>query len=62
MTKRKRRYRPIKCDGYTENGRCNHSIDIDVCIEIEDFDYMDGCKNTILVYCPECGQQHIVKL
>lgn len=62
MTKRKRRYRPIKCNGYTEHGRCNHTIDVDYCIEVGDFDYMDGCKTEILVYCPECGQQHSYKL
>jgi len=58
----KKRLRPIKCDGYTEHGKCNHNIDVNVCIEIGDFDYMDGSKSAILVYCPECGQQHNYKL
>lgn len=58
----KKRLRPIKCDGYTENGKCNHNIDVNVCIEIGDFDYKDGFKNVIYVYCPVCSLQHEVKL
>lgn len=61
MTKRKRKYRPIKCDGYTENGKCNHLINVDYCVEIGDYDYIDSKKTTMLVYCPECGQQHEYK-
>lgn len=62
LLKKKKRYRPVKCDGYTETGKCNQTIDVNLCIEIEDYDYKDGCKNVIYVYCPACGLQHEYKL
>lgn len=53
-----KKYRDIKC----QDDDCKESIDIDLCIENEDFDYCDNTKGSIYVYCPACALQHEVKL
>jgi len=54
--KKHKKYRDIKCEG------CNTVIDIDLCIENEDIDYVDVKKTSIYVYCGKCSLQHEVKL
>ena len=51
--KRHKKYRDIKCD-------CGAKIDIDLAIELEDYDEVG--KDKINVYCPQCGESHLVKL
>ena len=48
-----KKYRDNKCD-------CGAKIDIDLAIELEDYDEVG--KDKINVYCPQCGESHLVKL
>ena len=56
--KKHKKYRDIKCTGYD----CNTTIDIDLCIDNDDIDYVDLKKTSIYIYCPKCGLQHEFKL
>lgn len=56
--KQHKKYRPVKC----EDRECHGTIDVDYALKNEDFDYVDGTKSSIYVYCPICGLQHTVKL
>lgn len=53
--KRHRKYRDLKC-------YCGNKIDIDEMIENKDFDYIDKDRSTISIYCPQCGESHLIKL
>jgi hypothetical protein len=50
-----KKYRPLKCI-------CGEKIDIDLCLEVEDFDYCDTKRDSIYAYCPVCSLQHKVEL
>lgn len=51
------KYKPVKCTA------CRKAIiDIDVCIENEDYEFTDKAKSKIYVYCPKCGVETEVKL
>ena len=50
-----KKYRDLKC-------YCGNKIDIDEMIENEDFDYINKDKSAISIYCPICGESHLVKL
>lgn len=54
-TAKRKKYRPIKCE-------CGEKINIDLCLEVEDFDYVDSTKSSIYLYCPMCSLQHEYKL
>lgn len=53
--KKHKKYRDIKCD-------CGALIDIDLALELGDFDYVSKDKDKINVYCSVCGESHLVKL
>lgn len=54
----RQKHRPIKCEG----DRCNTTIDINLALEVKDYDFVDSDKTKIYVYCPKCGLQHTYKL
>lgn len=54
--KHKKRYRNERCP------ECREKIDVNLAIENEDYDYVDGRQDRIYVYCPCCGFCSIIKL
>lgn len=52
--KKHKHYHDVRC------GNCGAKIDIDLAIELEDYDEVG--KDKINVYCPQCGESHLVKL
>ena len=50
-----KKYKAVKCD-------CGNKIDINLCLELEDYDYIGRDKDKISVYCDACGENHLVKL
>ena len=53
--KKHKKYRNLKC-------YCGALIDIDLALELGDFDYVSKDKDKINVYCSACGESHLVKL
>ena len=53
--KKHKKYRDLKC-------YCGNKIDIDEMIENKDFDYINKDRSVISIYCPICGESHLVKL
>ena len=54
--KKHKHYHDIRCE------QCGTKIDVDLALELEDFDYINKDKSAISIYCPICGESHLVKL
>lgn len=54
--KKHKHYHDIRCE------QCGTKIDVDLALELEDFDYINKDKTKINIYCGCCGSSVMVKL
>lgn len=54
--KKHKKYRDVKCDC------CGAKINVDLAVELEDYDYINKDKTSVAIYCSCCNNSVIVKL